>query len=163
METTFYQLSADTAAGKTLNFDQYKGKVVLVVNTASKCGLAPQYAGLEELHKKYAAAGLVVLGFPSDQFAGQEPLSDAQMEESCLVNHGVSFTLMKKSDVNGSNANAVFSFLKTALPGTFGKSIKWNFTKFLIDKSGKPVKRYAPITKPKALEKHIQELLSQSL
>lgn len=159
MDHPFYQLTAETAAGKTLNFEQYKGKVVLVVNTASKCGLAPQFEGLEALHKSYAAEGLVVLGFPCDQFAGQEPLSDTDMQESCLVNHGVSFTLMKKSDVNGSQSNAVFAYLKEALPGTLGNRIKWNFTKFLLDRQGNPIKRFAPITKPKALEETILALL----
>lgn len=159
MESTFYQLSAKTPQGKEISMADYKGKAVLIVNTATKCGLAPQFEGLEALHENYKDKGLVVLGFPCDQFMGQEPETNETVEETCKVNHGVTFQLTEKIDVNGSNTHPVFKYLKDELGGLLGSKIKWNFTKFLIDKNGKPVKRFAPITKPEAIESEIQKVL----
>jgi glutathione peroxidase len=138
----------------------FQGKVVLVVNTATQCGLTPQFTGLEKLYQTYKDEGLVVLGFPCNQFGSQEPLSNEVMEETCLVNHGVTFPLLGKSEVNGPGTNPVFQFLKKRLGGFFGSRIKWNFTKFLIDRDGKPVKRYAPMVKPEAMEGEIKRLLA---
>ncbi|MCH8517304.1 MAG: glutathione peroxidase [Cyclobacteriaceae bacterium] len=157
----FYSLKTFTPSGDELPLSNYKGKVLLIVNTATQCGLTPQFVGLEELHQKYKDQGLVVLGFPCNQFMGQEPLKDTNMEESCRLNHGVTFQLTKKSDVNGDNTNEVFAYLKKHLKGTFGDAIKWNFTKFLVDADGKPVKRYAPTTKPDEIEGDIVDLLKK--
>lgn len=159
MATTFYNLSAKTPQGKAIAMSAYENKVVLIVNTATKCGLAPQFEGLEALHEKYKDKGLVVLGFPSDQFAGQEPETNDTVEGACKVNFGVTFQLFEKSKVNGAETNEVFKYLKSKLGGIFGSSIKWNFTKFLIDKNGKPVKRFAPTTKPSKIEDYIVKLL----
>lgn len=157
--STFYSLAATTPQGKELSMETLKGKVVLIVNTATKCGLAPQFEGLEALHQKYKDKGLVVVGFPCDQFAGQEPESNDTVEATCKLNFGVTFPLMAKSKVNGKETNEVFKYLKKELGGTFGSAIKWNFTKFLIDKEGNPVKRYAPTTKPEAIAQDILKLL----
>lgn len=159
LEMTFYDLEAKTPAGKAIHFSDFKDKAVLVVNTATKCGLTPQFSGLEKLHQEYKDKGLVVIGFPCNQFAGQEPLSNENMEESCAINHGVSFQLTEKIDVNGKNTDPVFAYLKKKLPGFPGNSIKWNFTKFLISPEGSPLKRYAPTTKPEAIEKDIKKAL----
>ncbi|MFI2742565.1 glutathione peroxidase [Zhouia sp. PK063] len=159
MMKNFYQLHTTRPNGETVTMDAYQGKVILIVNTATKCGLAPQFDGLEKLYQKYKDKGLIILGFPSDQFMHQEPETNETIEEACRLNFGVTFPLMKKSDVNGKNTNEVFLFLKKRLGGIFGSKIKWNFTKFLIDKNGKPVKRFSPITKPEAIEKYIQKLL----
>ncbi|MGB0884944.1 MAG: glutathione peroxidase [Chitinophagales bacterium] len=155
----FHDLEVNTPAGKTLKMSDLDGKVVLVVNTATKCGLTPQFTGLEELHQKYKDQGLVILGFPCNQFAGQEPLSNDKMEEACQINHGVTFQLTEKVDVNGADTHPVFGYLKGELGGLLGDNIKWNFTKFLVDKKGKPVKRYAPTTKPNKIDKDIAKLL----
>ena len=155
----FHDLEVNTPAGKTLKMSDLDGKVVLVVNTATKCGLTPQFTGLEELHQKYKDQGLVILGFPCNQFAGQEPLSNDKMEEACQINHGVTFQLTEKVDVNGEDTHPVFGYLKGELGGLLGDNIKWNFTKFLVDKKGKPVKRYAPTTKPNKIDKDIAKLL----
>ncbi|WP_207423226.1 glutathione peroxidase [Desertivirga brevis] len=159
MENQFYNLSARTPRGKELPMSDFKGKAVLVVNTATQCGLTPQFEGLELLHEKYKDHGLVILGFPCDQFMGQEPESNETLEEVCKVNHGVSFQLTEKCDVNGANTHPIFKYLKNELGGFLGSKIKWNFTKFLVGKNGKPYKRYSPITKPEAIEKDIQKLL----
>lgn len=156
----FYDLSVLTPAGKKLEMADLKGKAVLVVNTATKCGLAPQFDGLEELHQKYGEKGLVVLGFPCNQFRDQEPEKNDTMEQACKVNFGVTFQLTEKVEVNGSNTHPIFKYLKNELGGFLGSKIKWNFTKFLIDPNGKPYKRYAPITKPEKIEKDIVKLLS---
>jgi len=156
---TFYALSATAPSGKALPMEAYEGKVVLIVNTATKCGLAPQFEGLEHLHQQYKDQGLVILGFPCDQFAGQEPEENNKMEMTCLVNHGVTFQLTEKVNVNGADTHPVFKFLKDNLSGLFGSRIKWNFTKFLIDRNGKPVKRFSPIVKPAKIEADIQQLL----
>ncbi len=161
MSKAFYDLEAKSLQGKPVKMEDYKGKVVMVVNTASKCGLTPQYEGLEQLYSKYKDDGLVILGFPCNQFAGQEPGGANDIEEFCQVNYGVSFPMMDKVDVNGSNAHPVFKYLKGELGGFLTSSIKWNFTKFVIDKNGKPVERFAPTTKPEAIEPTIKKLLGK--
>ena len=138
-----------------------EGKVVLVVNTATRCGLTPQLEGLEQLYNKYKDKGLVVLGFPCNQFANQEPESNENMEQVCKLNFGVTFPLMEKIDVNGPRTHPIFRLLKRRLGGLFGSRIKWNFTKFLIDQTGLPVKRFAPVTKPAAIDPYIQKLLAR--
>ncbi len=137
----------------------YAGKAVLVVNTASKCGYTPQYAGLEALHRKYGKDGLVVLAFPCNQFGNQEPGDAATIENSCLANYGVSFPVSEKIEVNGPGAHPLYNWLTARLPGLFGRRIKWNFTKFLIGRDGKPLHRYAPATKPEKLEGDIRRAL----
>jgi len=159
MKEQFYNLKAKSLQGEEVDMAQYKDKVVLVVNTASKCGFTPQYEGLEKLHEKYKDKGLEILGFPCNQFANQEPGGKEEID-ACLVNYGVDFQMFDKIDVNGKNADPIFKLLKKELPGTLGGRIKWNFTKFLLDKNGNPVKRFAPSTKPEKLEKDIQALLS---
>ena len=159
MENNFHQFTARSLQGKEICMDSYKGKVVLVVNTASKCGLTPQYEGLEELFRKYQEKGLVILGFPCNQFGNQEPGSEKEIEEGCLVNYGVSFPMFSKIEVNGQNAHTIYKYLKDKLPGLLGKNIKWNFAKFLIDRNGNPVKRFSPTTIPEKLVKDIEKLL----
>ncbi|MCG8494656.1 MAG: glutathione peroxidase [Enterobacterales bacterium] len=147
--------------GEQTTLEQYKGKVLLIVNTASKCGFTPQYEGLESLHKKYNDKGFEILGFPCDQFGHQEPGSDEDIAQFCSLNFGVSFPLFKKTNVNGPDANPLFEELKNEAPGLLGtKRIKWNFTKFLVNAQGKVLKRYAPTVKPEAIEKDIAKLLS---
>ncbi len=163
MSSPFFKLSASTPQGREVSMGEYEGKAVLIVNTATKCGLAPQFDGLEALHQRYKNQGLVVLGFPCDQFMGQEPETNDTVEEACRINHGVTFQLMAKSDVNGKNTNEVFKYLKSELGGFLGSRIKWNFTKFLIDRSGKPYKRYSPSTKPEKLEQDIIQLLEKKV
>ena len=158
---TIYDFTAETNRGKEINFADYKGKVLLIVNTASKCGFTPQYKGLEELHKKYAEQGLTVFGFPCDQFLHQEPGSDEEIAQFCQINYGVTFTLTKKVDINGDNAHPVFKYLKKAAGGFLGDGIKWNFTKFLISRDGKTIKRYAPTTTPESIEADIRKMLAE--
>ena len=181
-KTTIYDFSAETNSGDQLNFSQYKGKVLLIVNTASKCGFTPQYDGLEALFQQYATKGFVVIGFPCDQFGHQEPGTNAEIEEFCRLNHGVTFPLMAKSDVNGENANEVFKWLYSEKPfAGFGDSetgkfmdgmlskanpdyasnpdIKWNFTKFLIDRKGRVVARFEPVVTPEQIVPKIEALL----
>jgi glutathione peroxidase len=158
MSTAFYNLKAKSLEGKEIGMEKYKDKVVLVVNTASKCGFTPQYAGLEKLYQEYKDKGLEILGFPCNQFANQEPGGKGEIE-ACLLNYGVDFQMFDKIDVNGKDAHPVFKYLKKELPGTLGGRIKWNFTKFLISKEGKPIKRFAPSTKPEKLESDIANLL----
>ncbi|KAA5927796.1 glutathione peroxidase [Pantoea sp. Bo_2] len=148
----FYQLSATSLNGQPIPMADYAGKVVLVVNTASHCGFTPQYAGLETLYKKYAAQGLVILGFPCNQFGKQEPGSADDIAQTCHINYGVSFPVSVKVDVNGTATHPIFRYLKAELPGVLGGHIKWNFTKFLIGRDGKPIKRFAPTTKPEKME-----------
>lgn len=157
----FYNYSIESPKGEEIDMSQYKGKVVLVVNTATQCGLTPQFEGLEELHQKYKDEGLEVLGFPCNQFLGQEPESNDSMEETCKINHGVTFQLTKKIDVNGSDAHPIFEYLKDQLGGFLGSNIKWNFTKFLIDKDGNPYKRYSPTTAPSNIEEDVITLLNK--
>ncbi|KAI0749776.1 thioredoxin-like protein [Daedaleopsis nitida] len=159
-DSSFYSLKATLPGNKTYDFEQLKGKVVLIVNTASKCGFTPQYKGIEALHKKYKDQGLVVLGFPCNQFGGQEPENDEKIAEFCELNHGVSFPLMAKSDVNGDNTNEVFKWLKGQKAGILGLTrIKWNFEKFLVDKEGKVVNRWASTTSPEDIDATIKKLL----
>lgn len=150
--TTFHQLNATCLQGQLISMADYAGKLVLVVNTASHCGFTPQYAGLEMLYKKYADQGLVVLGFPCNQFGKQEPGGAEEITQTCRINYGVSFPMFEKVEVNGDAAHPVFRYLKEALPGVLGGRIKWNFTKFLIGRDGKPLKRFAPISTPEKME-----------
>ncbi|HDR2758742.1 TPA: glutathione peroxidase [Enterobacter mori] len=150
--TRFYQLTATSLDGRPISMADYAGKVVLVVNTASQCGFTPQYAGLEALYKKYADRGLVVLGFPCNQFGKQEPGGADEISKTCHINYGVSFPMFEKVEVNGSAAHPLFRYLKNELPGVLGGRIKWNFTKFLIGRNGEPLKRFAPMTKPEKME-----------
>jgi len=161
MEQNFYDYKALTLQGKEVGMDIYKGKVVLVVNTASKCGLTPQFEGLEKLYKDYKDKGLVILGFPCNQFANQEPGSEKDIAEGCLINYGVTFPMFSKIDVNGENAHPIYKYLKLELKGgIFGSNIKWNFAKFMLDKDGKPYKRYSPTTTPEKLREDIEKLLA---
>lgn len=155
----FYKFEADSLQGKPVSMEAFKGKTVLVVNTASKCGLTPQYEGLEALYQEYRDKGLVILGFPCNQFGAQEPGESSDIESFCSVNYGVSFPMFAKIEVNGKNAHPLYQYLKKALPGTLTNAIKWNFTKFLIDAEGKPVKRFAPTTEPISLKSDIEKLL----
>ncbi|WP_315312363.1 glutathione peroxidase [Pantoea vagans] len=148
----FYQLSATSLNGQPIPMADYAGKVILVVNTASHCGFTSQYAGLETLYKKYAAQGLVILGFPCNQFGKQEPGSADDIAQTCHINYGVSFPMSGKIEVNGTRTHPIFRYLKEELPGVLGGRIKWNFTKFLIGRDGKPIKRFAPTTTPEKME-----------
>ena len=152
---TIYGFTAKANNGKEVNFAQFKGKTLLIVNTASKCGFTTKYKALEELHKKYADMGSVVIGFPCDQFGNQEPGSDNEIASFCEMNFGVTFQLMKKINVNGESAEPIFKFLKDKTGGLFGKRIKWNFTKFLISKDGKTIERFSPLKSPSSLENKI--------
>ncbi|MFL2581725.1 MAG: glutathione peroxidase [Flavobacteriales bacterium] len=156
---SFYDFKINKPNGDKLELNNFKGKVILAVNTASKCGLAPQFKGLEELHQKYKNKGLVVLGFPSSQFLNQEPETNESVEEACEANFGVTFQLTEKIDVNGSNTHAIFKHLKSKKGGFLGSRIKWNFTKFLISGEGKVIRRYAPTTTPDQIERDIISLL----
>jgi glutathione peroxidase len=160
MPGEFYQLTANDPQGHPVSMANFEGKVLLVVNTATQCGLTPQFTGLEQLYNKYREKGLVVLGFPCNQFANQEPVSNENMEQTCQLNFGVTFPLFEKTDVNGPQMHPIFRLLKRHLGGLFGSRIKWNFTKFLVDAHGRPVKRFAPVTKPAAIEPYVQKLLS---
>jgi len=155
-----YDYTVQKVNGTTVDLGSLKGKVLLIVNTATKCGFAPQFTGLEDLHKKYADQGLVVMGFPSGQFAGQELDDSEEILEICKVNFGVTFDIFKKIDVNGKTADPLFVFLRKKTKGLFGNSIKWNFTKFLIDRQGNSIKRFAPAVTPDKLEGDIIRLLS---
>jgi glutathione peroxidase len=179
--TKIYDFKALTGKGKEIDFKEFEGKVLLIVNTASKCGFTPQFAGLEELNQKYKDKGLVIIGFPCNQFKEQDPESDAKIEEFCQLNYGVTFQIMKKTDVNGAAAEPIFEYLKSQAPTeeyegekaqeiqallkTLSTSVEkdsdilWNFTKFLISKDGETIKRYAPTAEPKDLEKDIEEML----
>ena len=160
MKQSIYDFTATSLQGKEVQMSTYKGKTILVVNTASKCGLTPQYEGLEKLYQKYKDKGLVILGFPCNQFANQEAGDEKSISEGCLINYGVSFPMFAKIDVNGENAHPVYKYLKNELSGLLGSTIKWNFTKFLIDANGKPVKRFAPITKPEKIDKYLESILN---
>ena len=157
----FYDFKAESLQGKEINMSDYKGKVIVVVNTASKCGLTPQYEGLEALYQKYKDQGLVILGFPCNQFGNQEPGGSKEISEGCLINYGVSFQMFSKIEVNGEGAHPLFKYLKSELGGWFGSKVKWNFTKFVVDKEGNPVKRFAPVAKPEKMEALIKELLEK--
>ncbi|HCM26546.1 MAG: glutathione peroxidase [Treponema sp. GWB1_62_6] len=161
MAMTIFDLSAKSGNGNDVPFRSFEGKTLLVVNTASKCGFTPQYKGLEALHEKYRQQGLVVIGFPCDQFAHQEPGTDSEIARFCELNFGVTFPLMAKIEVNGPNAHPVFAFLKGKAGGRLGSDIKWNFTKFLVDKDGIAVKRFAPTVEPEELVKDIEAALAR--
>jgi glutathione peroxidase len=158
--TTLYDFSADTIDGKPVSLGKYKGKVVMVVNTASQCGLTPQYKGLQELYDTYHAQGLEILGFPCNQFGSQEPGSEKEIAQFCETSFGVSFPMFAKIDVNGDNAHPLYQWMKEQKPGLLGsKDIKWNFGKFLIDREGNVVERFAPTTAPADTEQEIKKLL----
>jgi len=159
MEKNFFDFSALNIHGKDINMSEYKGKTILVVNTASQCGFTPQFEGLEKLYKEHKDNGLVILGFPCNQFGKQEPGDELSIVNGCMLNYGVSFPMFAKIDVNGYNAHPIYKWLKHNLGGILGSNIKWNFTKFLISQDGMPVKRYAPTTKPEDLEKDIKGFL----
>lgn len=160
MNPSLYQIPVTAIDGTTTNLSQYQGKVILVVNVASKCGFTGQYEGLEALYKKLGPKGFVVLGFPCNQFGGQEPGSDAEIKSFCELNYKVEFPLFSKIEVNGPGTHPLFNHLKTQQKGLLGtEAIKWNFTKFLIDRTGEVVKRFAPQTTPQEIEKEIEKLL----
>ncbi|MDK1289542.1 glutathione peroxidase [Pseudoalteromonas umbrosa] len=157
-----YEFTANTLQGQAYDFSNLKGKVVLVVNTASQCGLTPQYEGLQQLHKELHTEGLEIIGFPCNQFGKQEPGSASEIQQGCLINYGVDFTMMEKIEVNGARAHPLYQYLKSALPGILTNNIKWNFTKFLIGKDGQPLKRYAPTTKPEKIKADIINALGHT-
>lgn len=162
METkqNLYEYEVLSATGEKIPLSKYKGQVALVVNVASKCGFTPQYKGLEDLYKKYKDQGFVILGFPCNQFGAQEPGNDNEIQQFCSLTYNVSFPIMSKIEVNGTNTAPVYNFLKSSAPGIFGtESIKWNFTKFLVGKDGKVVNRYAPNTDPADIEADIKKAL----
>lgn len=158
--TTVYDFNAKDLNGNEVDFAQFKDKVLLIVNTASKCGFTPQFEGLEKLHQTYKDQGLVVIGFPCNQFGSQDPGSNEEIGAFCQKNYGVSFLMMEKIDVNGENEHPLYTWLKKQEGGFLTDGIKWNFTKFLINRQGEVVDRYAPTTKPKALESEIVKLLA---
>ncbi len=159
MAETIYGIRAVTLKGEEISLEKYRGKVLIVVNTASKCGFTGQYGGLEELYRKYREQGLEVLGFPCNQFGNQEPGDATEIEQGCLVNYGVSFQMFEKIEVNGPNAHPLFTWLKQSLPGWFGSRIKWNFTKFVVGRDGKPLKRFSPSTTPQKMESFIRKVI----
>ena len=159
MEKSFYDFGALSLQGKELKMSDYKGKVVVVVNTASKCGFTPQYAGLQALHEKYASKGLVILGFPCNQFAGQEPGDEASIAQGCLLNYGVDFQMFSKVKVNGKEAHPLFVWLKEQLRGPLGPRVEWNFVKFVVDRDGMPVRRFGPRDTPEKMEEYLKTLL----
>ena len=154
--TTIYDFSAKTIDGDEQKLDAYKGKTLLIVNVASKCGFTPQYKGLEALYEKFRDQGLVVLGFPCDQFGHQEPGDEEEIKNFCSLNYDVQFPLFSKIDVNGANTHPLYKYLKSAAKGLLGsEAIKWNFTKFLVGKDGKVVRRYAPTDTPEGIQKDV--------
>ncbi|MBN7798552.1 glutathione peroxidase [Parahaliea mediterranea] len=160
MTDSIYDFTCQSPTGEARSLGDYRGKVLLVVNTASKCGFTPQFEGLEQLYQKYRERGLEILGFPCNQFGKQDPGSNGEIMEFCQLNYGVSFPMFGKIEVNGDAADPLYKHLKKAAPGALGSQrIKWNFTKFLVDGSGKVIKRYAPMTKPGDIEKDIDALL----
>lgn len=158
--STVYDFSAKAIDGSEVSLDQYRDKVLLIVNTASKCGFTPQYEGLEKLHEEMGDKGLVVLGFPCNQFGAQEPGDAEEIATFCRTSYDVKFPMFAKVDVNGPNAHPLYAWLKSKAKGVLGtEGIKWNFTKFLIDRNGQVVSRYAPTTKPEAIRSDIEDLL----
>ena len=161
--TTVYDFSAKTIDGREISMRDFEGKVLLIVNTASKCGFTPQYEGLEALHRKYGPKGFAVLGFPCNQFGGQEPGDAAEIANFCKLTYDVDFPLFAKIDVNGDQAHPLFQMLKAQAPGLLGsEAIKWNFTKFLVDRHGRVQERFAPTTKPEALGGEIEKMLAHA-
>ena len=160
MSHTIYDFSAKNSNGESINLSEYKGKTLLIVNVASKCGFTPQYKELEEIYKEYKSQGLEILAFPCNQFGSQEPGNIEEIKNFCSLNYDVSFPLFSKVDVNGKEAAPVYEFLKESLPGILGsKAVKWNFTKFLVNKDGIPEARYAPTDKPMDILKDIKKIL----
>ncbi len=160
MEKSIYEINVTNINGVQENLEKYKGKVLLIVNVASKCGFTNQYTELEEIYKEYSSKGIEILGFPCNQFGAQEPGDSEEIKNFCQLNYSVTFPMFEKVDVNGQNTHPLFQFLKDTLPGILGsKAIKWNFTKFLVDKNGVPVKRYAPADKPLSILSDIKKLL----
>ncbi|KGR91290.1 glutathione peroxidase [Ureibacillus massiliensis 4400831 = CIP 108448 = CCUG 49529] len=157
--TTVYDFSVKLPTGEMKSLKDYEGKPLLIVNTASKCGLTPQFKGLQELYDKYKEQGLEILGFPCDQFNNQEFNDIDETLQFCQMNYGVTFPMFAKIDVNGDNADPLFKFLKEQKKGVLSKNIKWNFTKFLIDKNGSVIERYAPTTEPEKIDDDIQKIL----
>ncbi len=157
--TGVYDFTAISLAGEDIPLKRFEGQVLLIVNTASACGFTPQYKGLQELHQELSPRGFSVLGFPCNQFGAQEPGDAAQIEQFCTTNYAITFPMFAKIDVNGSNAHPLFDYLKREKSGLLGPSIKWNFTKFLVDRAGKAVARYAPTARPEGLVKEIEALL----
>jgi glutathione peroxidase len=160
---SFYDIEVVDMAGERRSLSEYRGKVLLIVNTASKCGFTPQFAGLEELHEAYGDQGLVVLGFPCNQFGAQDPGNNEEIQSFCQINYGVSFKMHEKVDVNGGRAHPLFRYLKSEKKGVLNtEAIKWNFTKFLVGRDGHVVGRYAPRTTPAEMKREIEKLLSAS-
>ena len=157
--STIYDFSITLLNGNALDLNRLRGNVILFVNTASYCGFTPQYSGLESLYQKFKDQGLVIVGAPCNQFGQQEPGTPEEIENGCLLEYQVSFPITEKIEVNGSSAHPLFQWLRGECRGLFGSTIKWNFTKFLVDKQGRPIQRFAPLTSPVALESKIQELL----
>lgn len=159
-EANVFGFQVRDVKGNDVSLEQYRGKALLIVNVASKCGFTPQYKGLEELYKNFTSKGFVILGFPCNQFGGQEPGSDAEIESFCELNYGVTFPIFSKIEVNGAGTAPLYKYLKSEAPGTLGtEAIKWNFTKFLVDKAGKVVKRYAPTDSPESIGKDLDSFL----
>ena len=157
--TTIYDFTVPTSNGQEQSLADYKGKVVLIVNTASQCGFTPQYEGLEALHNNYSERGLVVVAMPCNQFGAQEPGNNDSIQEFCQLNYGLSFPVMGKIDVNGAGQHPLYRYLTKQAKGLITDSIKWNFTKFLVNREGQVIKRFASVTKPDALAQHIEKLL----
>ncbi|WP_294188657.1 glutathione peroxidase [uncultured Clostridium sp.] len=155
----FYDFKANDINGKEVNMNNYKGKIVLVVNTASKCGFTPQLKDLEDLYKEYKDSGVEILGFPCNQFLNQEPGDNNEVKNFCQINYGVTFNMFEKIDVNGSNTHPIYKYLKDQEKGILTKDIKWNFTKFLIDRNGNVIKRYSPTTSPLKIKEDIEKIL----
>ncbi len=160
--SSFYEFTAESINNQPIEMKEFEGKVILVVNTASRCGFSEQYLGLEKLYQEHKDKGLVILGFPCNQFGHQEPDNNEEIANACQRNYGVSFPLFSKSDVKGKEALPLFDYLTHALPGMLGKSIKWNFTKFLINRDGQPIKRYAPNCLPEHLESDLVSVLDKN-
>ncbi len=156
---SIYEYKVKDGKGAEISMEEFSGKVLLIVNTASKCGFTPQFDGLEKLYKKYKDKGLAVVGFPCNQFGAQDPGTDEEIQGFCRLNYGVTFPMMSKIDVNGDGEDPLYTYLKSQKKGLMGSKIKWNFTKFLVDREGNVVKRFAPTDKPEDLEKHIFKLL----
>lgn len=157
-----HQFTVRTIRGEEKSLADYQGQVLLIVNTATKCGFAPQFTGLQELHDTYTEQGFSVLGFPCNQFKDQEPGDDAQVEQACQINFGVNFPLFSKINVNGTDAHPLYQYLKKQASGLLGSSIKWNFTKFLVDQQGNVIKRFSPTTSPSKIDNQIRKLLEKS-
>ena len=160
MNNQFYEFKAKNIYGQEVSMSAYKGKTVIVVNTDSKCGFTPQFEGLEQLYQKYKDKGVVILGFPCNQFANQEPGDEKSILNGCVVDYNISFPMFAKVDVNGDTAHPIYKYLKNELKGLFGGVVKWNFTKFVVDANGNPIKRFSPFNKQEEIDKYLQTLLN---